>query len=73
MISPDGLGKLDPTAFGRNVYNYIAALTTNIFNRCYEYRAMFGYLSLFLMAAIISTIFINFTYKSYIKTDQIDT
>jgi hypothetical protein len=73
MMSLEGLGKLDPTAFGRNVYKYLANLTSNIFNRCYEYRLIFGYLSLFLIIAILSTIFIGFSYKSYMKTDEMDT
>lgn len=72
MISTRGLGKLDPRAHGRFYSAFIDSVFMINFNLAYECRFLFGSVALFIIIALVSSIFINFHYKVYVKTSQID-
>lgn len=72
MTSTRGLGKLDPRAHGRFYSAFIDAVFNSNFNLAYEHRLLFGSVAFFILLSLISSIFIDFHYKVYVKTSQLD-
>lgn len=72
MISTRGLGKLDPRAHGRFYSAFLDAVFNGNFNLAYEYRLLFGSVAFFIIVSLISSIYIDFHYKVYVKTSQLD-
>lgn len=72
MTTTRGLGKLDPRAHGRFYSAFLDAVFGSNFNLAYEHRLLFGSVAFFLLLSLLSSIFIDFHYKVYVKTSQLD-